>query len=92
MKASLLEELKVAAEHLCEVHPSDVQRADVFDAFIIPVATKKSRELLKKGNYDLHIAEFDIVVLGECFYLEASLPTSTKLCPFCSDKSCDAIF
>ncbi|CAB9522368.1 expressed unknown protein [Seminavis robusta] len=73
MKAGLLEELKVACKELLELYPGEVQRADVFDAFIIPPGSKEGREVLDKGNYDIHVAEFDTAVLIECVNPDAAV-------------------
>ncbi len=64
-KNALLSELK----QLCKELKSSfdiINRADVFDAFIIPPGTKEGRRLIEEKNYDVHIALFDIVVLIEC--------------------------
>jgi len=72
-KQGLLDELKACAKHLLETHASEVQRADVFNAFIIPPGSKEGRKVLAKGHYDIHVAEFDIVVLVECISPEAAV-------------------
>jgi hypothetical protein len=70
-KRALLDELKIAAKALEEGDP-EVNRADVFDAFIIPPGSKEGRRVIEKGHFDLHVAEFDIVVLVECASVEAA--------------------
>ena len=72
-KKEVLNELKVACRSLRDSYPIQVQRADVFDAFIIPPGSKEGREVLEKGGYDVHIAEFDVVVLIECTNPEFAL-------------------
>jgi hypothetical protein len=84
MKAGLLEELKAACKLLFELYPSEVQQADVFDANLIPPGSKEGRRVLKKGNYDVHIAKFDTAVLIECVNPEAAVqicatPEFTKI-------------
>lgn len=64
-KRALLGELKRLAHALRDGEP-DVARADVFDAFLIPPGSKEGRRVLERGNYDVHVAEFDVVVLVEC--------------------------
>ena len=68
-----MKDLKVACSKLRDSFPIQVQRADVFDAFIIPPGSKEGREVLERGNYDVHIAEFDVVVLIECTNPESAL-------------------
>lgn len=66
MKTGLLEEPKIACKQLIELYLSETQRADAFDAFIIPPGSKEGSRVLEKGNYDIHSAEFDTAVLIEC--------------------------
>lgn len=70
-KKELLASLKGAAKELLAAE-EDVQRADVFDAFIIPPGSREGRKVIQEGNYDIHIAEFDIAVLVECRDVEAA--------------------
>lgn len=70
-KRKLLHELKTAAARL-QLGEHDVNRADVFDAFIIPPGSKEGRKVLSKDNYKVHVAEFDIVILVECTCAEAA--------------------
>jgi hypothetical protein len=65
-KQALLTALKQAAQQLKGSDPERIQRVDVFQATVIPPGSKEGRRVLAKGNYDIHIAEFDIVVLVEC--------------------------
>lgn len=65
MKTALLEDLKLTCKQMKDAH-ADITRADVFDAFIIPPGSKEGRKVLEKGNYDIHVAEFDTVILIEC--------------------------
>ncbi|WOO39588.1 hypothetical protein [Rubellicoccus peritrichatus] len=71
-KRKLLDELKTAATRL-QSGENDVNRADVFDAFIIPPGSKEGRKVLNEGNYKVHVAEFDVVVLVECISPEAAM-------------------
>lgn len=70
-KRAVLEALKRAAVEL-QSGERDVNRADVFDAFLIPPGSKEGRAVLKKGAYKVHVAEFDIVILVECISPEAA--------------------
>lgn len=69
-KRALLDQLKMQASTLQE--HDDVRRADVFNAFLIPPGTNPGLKLIEKRNYDVHVAEFDIVVLVECQSPEAA--------------------
>lgn len=71
VKRALLEELKRAARALREEEP-EVRRADVFVALVIPPGSKEGRRVLERGRYDVHLAEFDVVVLVECGSIEAA--------------------
>jgi hypothetical protein len=64
-KKALLEKLKAAAKKLL-ADEVVINRVDVFNAFIIPPGSKEGRRVLEKEQYDVHVAEFDIVVLVEC--------------------------
>ncbi len=64
VKAALLASLK-SATHVLSQRP-DVQRADVFDAIVIPTGSKEGRRVVDEGHHDVHIAEFDVAVLVEC--------------------------
>lgn len=71
-KKALLSKLK----SLCKEFNSSsarINRADVFDAFIIPPGTKEGRNLIKEKNYNVHLAAFDIVILFECKSIEDAL-------------------
>jgi hypothetical protein len=70
-KLVLLEKLKGASKTLREGEP-EVRRADVFNAFMIPPGSKEGRRVIQEGHFDLHVAEFDIVVLVECESVEAA--------------------
>jgi hypothetical protein len=63
-KRALLDQLKGKAQALLGLE--DVRRADVFSAFLIPPGTNPGLKLIEKQKYDVHVAEFDIVVLVEC--------------------------
>lgn len=65
-KKRLLATLKERAAALVAGHPGVVRRADVFDAFIIPPGSREGRRVIESGHHDVHIAEFDVVVLVEC--------------------------
>jgi hypothetical protein len=71
-KRELLEQLKSSARRLVQARPEEVRRADVFDAFLIPPGNNPGLNLIKERGYDVHIAEFDIVVLVECQGPEAA--------------------
>ena len=74
VKKALLSELLV----LCKALKSEsglVQRADVFNAFIIPPGAKEGREVIERNGYKVHIAAFDIVVLIECASVEDAVMT-----------------
>jgi len=71
-KKALLSELKLYCSEL-DLSFDSINRADVFDAFIIPPGTKEGRDLIKEKNYDVHIAAFDIVILVECKSVEDAL-------------------
>lgn len=71
-KQVLLSDLKSLCEEL-NLSSSLINRADVFDAFIIPPGTKEGRNLIKEKNYDVHIAAFDIVILIECKSVKEAL-------------------
>ena len=64
-KKNLLYKLKSLCKEL-NISSSVINRADVFDAFLIPPGTKEGRRLIKEKGYDVHIAAFDIVILIEC--------------------------
>ena len=64
-KKTLLLELKSLSKEL-NLSTSSINRADEFDAFIIPPGSKEGSALIKEKNYDVHIAAFDIVILIEC--------------------------
>ncbi len=67
----LLASLKAAARTLATL--DGVQRADVFDAFVVPPGVEEeSRRLLDEGGYDVHVAQFDIAVLVECASVEVA--------------------
>jgi hypothetical protein len=65
-KREFLEKLKAKAKALIEAEPKAVRRADVFSAFIIPPGHNPGMTLIRERGYDVHIAEFDVVVLVEC--------------------------
>ena len=71
-KKALLSELKLLCRALHESSVT-VNRADVFDAFIIPPGTKAGRKLIEEKGYDVHVAKFDIVILVECASVEDAL-------------------
>jgi len=71
-KTELLTKLKSLCKDL-NSSSELISRVDVFDAFIIPPGTKEGRELIKEKNYDVHIANFDIVVLVECKSVQDAL-------------------
>ncbi|MCH6258685.1 hypothetical protein MLD52_19150 [Puniceicoccaceae bacterium K14] len=64
-KKGLLSELKAICKELNSSF-SSINRADVFDAFIIPPGSKEGRALIEEKNYDVHVAAFDVVILIEC--------------------------
>jgi len=68
----LLSELKTLCNELKSIFPA-VQRADLFDAFIIPPGTNPGMELIERKGYDVHIAKFDIAILVECTSVEDAL-------------------
>lgn len=70
-KRTLLKSLKRAA-HQLQLNERAVNRADVFDAFLIPPGSKEGRDLLRKRQYQVHVAAFDIVILVECSSTEAA--------------------
>ena len=71
-KKALLSELKVLCTELKSSSPP-IQRADLFDAFIIPPGSNPGLELIKKNGYEVHIAKFDIVILIECTSVDDAL-------------------
>ena len=77
-KRSLLSELKIFSKEL-RLSSELINRADVFDAFIIPPGTKEGRDLIKEKNYDVHLAAFDIVILVECKSVEDALVVKSSL-------------
>lgn len=71
-KNALIAELKTLCCNL--IDSSDViNRADVFDAFIIPPGTKEGKRLVQERNYDVHIATYDLVVLIECSNVDEAI-------------------
>lgn len=77
-KTELIGALKEAARVLREAEPQDVQRADIFDAFLIPPGSKEGRRVLEERRVDVHVAEFDVVVLVECRSPEAAARVRTS--------------
>ena len=71
-KKALLAKVKTLSSAL-SASSDYVNRADVFDAFIIPPGTKEGKRLIEEKNYDVHIATFDIVVLIECTSVKNAL-------------------
>lgn len=63
-KTSAIEAAKKAAATLAR--DPRVNRADVFSAIMIPPGSKEGREVVERGGHDVHIAEFDLVILVEC--------------------------
>lgn len=72
-RRAFLELLKEKARRLIAAEPGDVRRADVFHAFLIPPGTNPGLTLIRERSYDVHVAEFDIVVLVECQSPQAAL-------------------
>lgn len=72
-KTGLLEGLKRLAGKLRTTESTDVRRADVFDAFVIPPGAGEGRQVIEEAGYDVHVAAFDVVVLVECVSIEAAL-------------------
>lgn len=71
-KKALIHDLKT----LCNTLKSEintVQRADIFNAFIIPPGSKEGREVIENKGYNVHVAAFDIVVLIECSNLDEAV-------------------
>jgi len=65
-KQQLLEDLKQLARELKEAFPQDVNRADIFSAFIIPPGSGEGRRVIEEQSYPVHVAEFDVVLMVEC--------------------------
>jgi len=79
-KKVLLSKIKSLCEEL-NFSSNLINRADVFDAIIIPPGSKEGKRLIEEKNYDVHIATFDIVVLIECKSVDDALTVkdSSKL-------------
>lgn len=71
-KCALLSKLIAASEKLVAAYPSEIRRADVFQAFVVPPGSAEGRAVLKRQNYPVHVAQFDVVVLIECVSVEAA--------------------
>lgn len=73
VKTALLEEIKALAEALRATASTDVRRADVFDAFVIPPGARAGRKVIGSAGYDVHVAAFDVAVLVECTTADGAL-------------------
>ena len=74
-KQALLAEL-IAQCGALQATSDAVQRADVFNAFIIPPGAKEGRDVIERNGYRVHIAAFDVVVLIECASIEDAVKTT----------------
>jgi len=71
-KQQLLNDMKDAIRALRDAFPEQVQRADVFSAFVIPPGSAEGRKVIEQQSYAVHVAEFDVVLLVECRDVEAA--------------------
>lgn len=65
-KKQLINALYEEAKALCAALTDQVQRVDVFTAFVIPPGSSEGRRVLARQQYPVHVARFDVVVLVEC--------------------------
>lgn len=64
-KKALLKRLKGLSESFKENNPK-IRRADVFTALVIPPGDREGAAYIENHQLDIHIAQYDIVLLIEC--------------------------